>query len=151
MLAEVRKALANVIAEGMSQVDAKVEAHPPKALQAGVYVYVQPDPASYLAAWRSFGDNGRCEINYQVVVCVPDNGNPAAAWDQLDELLDPLSSAPNVFGAVRESADLGVPGIEATAAPLIEDVPGPQLTSVADGSVTYYEMALPVRVIAQRS
>lgn len=152
MLKELRQALADTIASGMAEVEARVLPYPPKAIDmppSGIHVHVAPD-SSYVAPWLTFSAQGRAEVRYSIV-CTTTDGNPAVAWDRLDDLIDPMSTAPNVFGAVLADRTLGVSDFQVSATPLLEAVESAQRVSEADGSVTYYEVTLPVQVIVQRS
>lgn len=152
MLKELRQALADTIADSLAELEARVVAFPPKSIDmppSGIFVYVQPDTA-YVTAWQTFSAGGRGTVRFSVV-CLVTDGNPAVAWDRLDDLVDPLSTAPNVFGAIYANPDLGVSSFEAQATALLEDVQTAQRISEADGSVTFYELTLPVQVIVQRS
>jgi hypothetical protein len=153
MLAEVRRALAAQIEVGMGPLAPRVLAYPPKKIDiptSGLHVYVQPDPDEYVAAWQTFGTGGRGQVNFVVVCTIPDD-SPERAWDRLDDLIDPLSTAPNVFGAILLDQRLGLPSMVECATPLLGGVRSAQRVSEADGAVTFYELTLPVAVIVKRS
>lgn len=152
MLADLRKALADTIASGMAPSDARVLAYPPKSIDmpsSGIHVHVAPDDP-YVEAWQSFSVTGRAMVRYSVVITITD-GRADVAWDRLDDLVDPMSTSPNVFGAIAASPTLGVTAFQVDAKPLLEAVSSAQRVAEADGSVTFYEVTLPVQCIVQRS
>lgn len=152
MLSYLRKSLADTIDAGLRG-QARVFAYPPLKVDmpaTGAFVYVQPDPNEYVMAWTTFTTGGRAEIRYEIHILCPDD-NPARRWDQLDDLIDPVSDGVNVFGAILADPTLGVTAFEVTATPLLGSVSAPGRMSEADNSVTFYELILPVHVIAKRS
>lgn len=153
MLSDIRKALANTVKIGMPT--ATVLPYPPKKIDltaSGAYAYIAPDPNGYVEAWQTFSTGGRGTLQYQVVIYCPDD-NPGRRWDQLDDLIDPMSTSINVFSAIVANPTLGLDPtlIEASAAPLLTAVQAPRQVAEADGSVTFYELILPVQVIVKRS
>jgi hypothetical protein len=152
MLSDLRKALADTIQSGL-QGAARVYAYPPLKIDmpsTGVHVYIEPDGNDYLEAWGSMSTAGRGTVRYQIVLHCPDD-NPARRWDQLDDLIDPLSTSPNVFGALYANPTLGITGFQAQVTAYLSSVSAPTRVSEADGSTTFYELRLPVQVIVQRS
>lgn len=154
MLSELRNALANVVQEAMPE--ARVRAFPPLAVDipaSGVFAYVQPDPSQYVGAWRSFTSGGMGEVRLNVVFLTADTENAERDIDRIDDLIDPLSTAPNVFGAVLADSTLGITAFEVTATALLDDVGAGQRDIRGDGDtqITVYELILPVRVIVKRS
>ena len=153
MLSDVRKALAGTVQLGMPS--ARVLSAPPRKIDiptSGALAYVQPDPDSYVETWQTFTTGGRATLHYQVVIMVPDD-NPERRWDQLDDLIDPTSTTVNVYAAILANPTLGLdPTLyEVSAAPHLVGVRAPSRVSEADGSVTFYELILPVQVIVKRS
>jgi hypothetical protein len=154
VLKELRQALADTIAEAMPE--ARVLPYPPLAINipaSGVFAYVQPDPSQYVGAWRSFSTGGMGEVRLNVVFVTADTENAERDIDRIDDLIDPLSTASNVFGAVQADPTLGVTAFEVTATPLLDDVGAGQREIRGDGDmqITVYELILPVRVLVKRS
>lgn len=153
MLRELRHALADAVAAGMSELEARVQAFPPKAMDvppSGIFAFVQP-ASTYVTPWMSMSITGYAQVDFEVVIRTTD-GEPGAAWDLLDDLIDPQSDAPNVFGAILADRTLGLAGVD--AAPLLDAVSAGVRDGIAgDGGpvVTFYEVTLPVRVTVQRS
>ena len=150
MLSEVRKALADTIRVGAGQ--ARVLEYPPYTLDmptVGVHIYVQPDE-SYVQPYMTFSASARAQIDYQVVVHVPAD-NPARAADAADDLIDPMSTATNVFRAITDNPTLGITTFDVAATPLLGAVQAPEPVLEADGNVRFYRLLLPVQVIVQRS
>lgn len=154
MLATLRQALADTISDQVSNL--RVVPAPPKAVDmptnGDLFAYVQPDDP-YVETWQSFSNGGRGLVRFQVVILCPDDANPDRPWERLDDAIDPLSGADNVFAAIRSTPALGIDPseFEAQATPLLDAVQAPRRVAEADGQVIYYELILPVQVMVQRS
>lgn len=154
MLKELRNALAVVVQEAMPEV--RVKPYPPLAIDipaSGLFAYVQPDPSSYVSAWRSFTAGGRGEVRLNVVFVTADTANAERDIDRIDDLIDPLSTAPNVFGAVLARPTLGITAFDVAAVAMLEDVGGGQrdIRGEGDMQVSVYEVILPVQITVERS
>jgi hypothetical protein len=152
MLKELRRALADTIAEGAPNL--RVLPEPPKSADVptngDLFAYVQPaDP--YVEAWLSFSNGGRGTVNLEVVILVPED-NAERAWERLDDAIDPLSDASNVFSSVLGAPTLGVPttDFDVNAVPLLDPVQSPRVVEFAEGAARFYELTLPVRVTVER-
>lgn len=136
-----------------AQAGARVLAYPPTKLELanGLHVYVQPDPSEYVQAWTTFGSGGRGTVMFMVVLhCASDD--PESVADVLDDLIDPLSDAVNVFRAIRDSPTLGIDAseFEVGAVPLLSAVGAPEDISESDASIRLYRLTLPVSVTVTR-
>jgi hypothetical protein len=101
---------------------------------------------------RITGERGMFMVDYiHQDLYLFQNAEAPSRWDTLDDLIDPASDGINVFGAIMADRTLGITAFEATAVPLLTAVSAPTRVSEADGSVTFYELILPVQVLVQRS
>ena len=161
MLAEVRHALAETLAQGMPE--ARVYDHPPAVIdwpESGLVVYVQPSDGEYLAPWLTFSRQGRGTVGYDVVVTIPmaaeHVSDAGPEWDALDAAVDPVSTSSSVFGALvgteGQGVDLGLADFDAVASVAVSSsIQSARFVQDAGGVVTRYEISVPVQVIVQRS